>query len=679
MNKAIKVYSLLFVISFNVMNITAQSVYMHEAQEDDISWDGIEYIMKVITCIFIGIVALIFIVAIWSEITDYISSLFNSRLSKKKYTSQDYAQASVSPTNKGVIIKKESEDKPLWTERKPSDWDLDAIRYATNHYLIPSENIRKKTIYWSLTKTGSEIYSTDGVQLVKLECPYISTTKTVFDYEEDDYISVSNKDILQNKYTIKEGTAVVCPKAINSNFLEEITIPQTVLFLGERALSCPSIKRIILPDSIIYIGDYALVDCSWVKELFIPQHVLHIGRCSLPHNLNKISSNSPNYIVVDNALYNKQKTRIITHLDYDKLFTIPESVKDITGAFAFNEIIEKIIMPPFIQDIGESSFEFCKKLTDIEIPDCVENIGSRAFMGCCSLKTINLPNSLVSIQRHAFEGCQLLESIIIPEGVRFLGSRCFAKCTNLKQVFLPSTIEQIEYVPERRGTVIFMDCTHLTHIYIPTGSKEKFINLLPQYVDLLFEYDGLHFNLLEAENEALTDVHDVNVPVTTEINRNTKLQDSTITEDDSNLDELFDSKYTFEELDNSIEDEYGVLYTHDYKKLLKINNNDIKEYHINSQTVVICDNAFEGSNIRRVFFSNNTIIIGKSAFAECQYLTGISLPNKLRIIGNECFFRCNRIEKIFLPTTLKDIGEYAFCECGFLDTVNIPSSINIIK
>lgn len=57
-------------------------------------------------------------------------------------------------------------------------------------------------------------------------------------------------------------------------------------------------------------------------------------------------------------------------------------------------------------NIGESTFYFCKSLTNINIPDGVTNIGDDAFKYCWSLTKINIPNSVTYIGKCTFMGCK---------------------------------------------------------------------------------------------------------------------------------------------------------------------------------------------------------------------------------------------------------------------------------
>lgn len=75
------------------------------------------------------------------------------------------------------------------------------------------------------------------------------------------------------------------------------------------------------------------------------------------------------------------------------------------------------------------------------------------------------------------------------------------------------------------------------------------------------------------------------------------------------------TKVTKEELDDAIEDGYGVKYSKDRKKLLKAPYGLSGSYVISKGTVVVCD----------------------SAFSSCESLESIEIPNSVTSIGNGTF------------------------------------------
>ncbi len=54
------------------------------------------------------------------------------------------------------------------------------------------------------------------------------------------------------------------------------------------------------------------------------------------------------------------------------------------------------------------------------------------------------------------------------------------------------------------------------------------------------------------------------------------------------------------------------------------------------------------------------------AFADCEALTEIALPDTLLVIGNEAFLNCSALQSISIPASVQAVGEDAFTGCTSL-------------
>lgn len=57
------------------------------------------------------------------------------------------------------------------------------------------------------------------------------------------------------------------------------------------------------------------------------------------------------------------------------------------------------------------------------------------------------------------------------------------------------------------------------------------------------------------------------------------------------------------------------------------------------------------------------VALGALAFADCQKLESVVLPNGLERIGNRAFLRCIALESVVLPPKVKTIGKWAYNSC----------------
>ena len=103
-------------------------------------------------------------------------------------------------------------------------------------------------------------------------------------------------------------------------------------------------------------------------------------------------------------------------------------------------------------------------------------------------------------------------------------------------------------------------------------------------------------------------------------------------------DEVWSTKVTKKDLKNAVEDEFGVKYSKDWKRLLKAPGKLKGEYHIREGVKVIGDNAFYNLNsLTNINIPNSVTNIGDEAFHGCESLKSINIPNSVTNIGDEAF------------------------------------------
>lgn len=313
----------------------------------------------------------------------------------------------------------------------------------------------------------------------------------------------------------KPKKRLVCyPCALNgSNY----SIPKGIIEIGAQAFcDCSSLLDITIPNTVFYIGDEAFSGCVF-KTISLPDSVTEIGAnpfsdCPLLMLIN-ISSNHPFLSFTKKALINKQEKRLISVLSYcaSDSFIVPDEV-DVIGnrALANHFLLKKIEISSNVKTIDKEAFYYCQSLENIKIPGNVKSIADRAFFGCekletillsegvssigmetfgqCfSLKELFLPKSLLSIGKDAFHLCTSLTKIIIQKGTKKIGDSAFANCNSLVSIEIPDSIESIGKqafwwcknitsidIPssvEKIGESAFSGCSHIASINIPKGIR----------------------------------------------------------------------------------------------------------------------------------------------------------------------------------------------------------------
>lgn len=67
--------------------------------------------------------------------------------------------------------------------------------------------------------------------------------------------------------------------------------------------------------------------------------------------------------------------------------------------------------------------------------------------------------------------------------------------------------------------------------------------------------------------------------------------------------------------------------------------------------------------------------IGPYAFAGCNQLTSVQIPESVKEIRKDAFSNCDSLESILIPNSVIRIGNSAFCACSALVSVDIPNSV----
>ena len=145
------------------------------------------------------------------------------------------------------------------------------------------------------------------------------------------------------------------------------------------------------------------------------------------------------------------------------------------------------------------------------------------------------------------------------------------------------------------------------------------------------------------------------------------------------MDEDLSTKPTEEELKEAFIDEWGVKYSKDGRKLLKVPKELSGAYSIKEGTRIICDKAFSFcGSLSKIIIPSSVTSIGDNAFMGCRSLLDIVIPSSATSIGDDAFFACSSLSKIVIPSSVTSIGDDAFAGCHSLSKIVIPSSVTSI-
>ena len=198
----------------------------------------------------------------------------------------------------------------------------------------------------------------------------------------------------------------------------EITIPDGVTTIRERAFKNSGIKRIILPNSVQTIEPHAFAYCRNLEEVVLP----------------------------------------------DGLSVIPDS------CFAECEKLKAINIPETVESIGDAAFDRCGALHELLIPQATKSIGNGAFFRCHSLSKIILKNKKTKIMGAAFLGCTHLAD---KNGFVIVGNILFDYIGESKDIKIPEGVEVISPRALEKGNIHFPESLRKIDCKISTDFTDK--------------------------------------------------------------------------------------------------------------------------------------------------------------------------------------------------------------
>ena len=138
------------------------------------------------------------------------------------------------------------------------------------------------------------------------------------------------------------------------------------------------------------------------------------------------------------------------------------------------------------------------------------------------------------------------------------------------------------------------------------------------------------------------------------------------------------TEITEDELKEAFIDEWGVKYSKDVRKLLKVPQELRRGYSVKEGTRIICNNAFAGCSLSNIAIPDSVTAIGDSAFSDCSSLSNIVILDSVTAIGDFAFSGCSSLSNIVIPDSVTAIGDSAFSDCSSLSNIVIPNSVTAI-
>ena len=208
-----------------------------------------------------------------------------------------------------------------------------------------------------------------------------------------------------------------------------------------------SLKHFNIGEGIVNIPDYLCSGMTCLEQITIPSTVINIGNASfykctftkieLPSKLESIgvyAFSETNLTSIDLP----ESLRIINHHAFTKCRKL-ESVNMKNGVIylgddVFNgcSVLKTVTFSENINTIPNRFFRYCYALEEVYIPDSVVRIGEDAFQYCNALVKVRMSPNVSYIADEAFYDCSALNEFIWESDSKLIGRHAFGNCINLK-------------------------------------------------------------------------------------------------------------------------------------------------------------------------------------------------------------------------------------------------------
>lgn len=277
--------------------------------------------------------------------------------------------------------------------------------------------------------------------------------------------------------------------------LISVSIPSSIVEIGNWAFSSSGVETIIYPSTPILLGGWVFAGTPWLRNQ--PEGLVYLGNTlywykgvlpenyslTIPSNVNSIAGRAFNYG------YEAGQINLVN-------VQIPSSVKFI-GPNAFYKChLNTLSLPEEIEIIGDYAFGY-NYFSEASIPSSVKYLGHAAFGNCASLTTVhynaqsaqgsdfyvspsvfvnsanlttfNWGTNIQQIPSGLLNGCSgLIGNLNIPSTVTQIGKYAFYGCTGFTgNLTIPSTITEV-------GEYAFSGCSGLTTMSVDATNIGKF-------------------------------------------------------------------------------------------------------------------------------------------------------------------------------------------------------------
>ena len=445
----------------------------------------------------------------------------------------------------------------------------------------------------------------------------------------------------------------------------ELVIPDgTTGVAGYTVSENKALTSIVIPDSVQYIGSNAFEYCYNVTSITIGNGVTSIGdeafigcnamkEISIPKNVSHIGSKALMAKVLEAINVDKDNT-VYSSLDgvlfnKDRTVLLSYPTKKPDASYAVPDGVERLD-PYSIYNISA--------LKEVTLPDSLTSIGEYAFSYCNGLQTIVIPDSVTELGNEAFDSCGALRSVHVGSGVKSLSSSLFARCSSLTDVELSEGLETLERYS-------FCWCSALEHLTLPSTVK-----------DIATEAFWCCLELKDIElNSGLESIGPQCFYQCEKLD-NVMIPDTVTSIGEKAFFECTSLKEIV--IPASVTDLAYLNYGTTYSVGVFDGCSSLEKAVILAPITRVSPYLFQNcTSLKEVVLPDTVNYIGEYAFAGCSSLESLQFPKELYSIGNNAF-KGSGLRSAVIPYGTYYLGKGAFAHCTSLVRVDIPDTVSLI-
>ncbi|MDD3129085.1 MAG: leucine-rich repeat protein, partial [Candidatus Izemoplasmatales bacterium] len=452
-------------------------------------------------------------------------------------------------------------------------------------------------------------------------------------------------NIPEHSFVIRfsSGSSSVSTSLLNSD------LKNVVLELAKDSLSIDYslfrnnnfIKHLVIPDGISKIDDYAFENMSALQSIVLPNSIETIGKNIFRGDISLESITTP---YIGKTRTSIRKEGVLGYFFSETDYTGSTMVRQKEGSgyidgvvFYISSSLRRVVLTDS-EVLQEGTFHNASFIEEVVLPEGLITIGEYSLSNS-GIKSISIPASLKDIDRYAFYESDNLENIYFSEGslLESVDNYAFGKCISLKEVVFPVGLKSI-------GQEVFRYNENLYYVYIPE-SVEKIGSLSFHNLEKTVIYTGASSNKVEWQLIPVKIYYDID-----RIEKN-------------------------DEFGFAISNSNDAMIISYYGSSSEVN---IPNTYNNLLVIGIMDRVFEDNLLlENVNFEidSNIEIIGDYAFANCEKINSIKLPDSLVEIGSYSFYNTS-LSEIYIGENVELIDDYAFYYTNLFD-LNFSENSNL--